>query len=249
MPLVGVLVLTYNEADNIKDCLESIKWADEIVIVDSFSADKTIEISKDYTDNIYQRKFDDFSSQRNFGLEKIQSEWVLVLDADERISDELKNEIKKELLAPGFEGYRLPRKNYFLGKWIKYCGWYPDYCLRLFKKTNVKYSGLVHESLIIQGSTGNLKNALIHFTYRNLAHYLNKANHYTTLWAEERFQKGKKVGILKVILRPLVEFLKKYLFKAGLLSGAQGLILSILSSYYQFLKLAKLWEKNLYRGK
>lgn len=245
MPSLGVLVLTYNEAENIKDCLESVKWVDEIVIIDSFSSDRTIAISRDYTDKIYQRKFDDFSSQRNLGLEKIDSEWILVLDADERISAALKEEIKRELSDPKFEGYYAPRKNYFLGKWIKYCGWYPDYVLRLFKKNaSNQYNGLVHEGIQIKGKVGRLKNALIHYTYRDLEHYLNKTNLYTTLGAKSKYLVGKRKGLAYILLRPGIEFVNKYLLKKGFLLGKEGLFLAILSSYYQFLKYVKLWELN-----
>lgn len=242
---LAALVLTYNEEDNIKDCLESVKWIDEIVVIDSFSKDNTVEICKKYTNKIFQRKFDDFSSQRNYGLEKIESEWVLVVDADERVTPELREEIINELTnQPQFNGYRIPRKNYFLGKWIKYCGWYPDYTLRLFRKSNVaKYYGKVHEGIKIKGNITNLTNDLIHNTYRNLAHYEHKMNQYTTLWAEEKYKEGKRKGFLYIIIRTLLEFIKKFFIKKGFLLGPQGFVLSFLSSYYQFLKYAKLWEK------
>ncbi|WP_027339412.1 glycosyltransferase [Halonatronum saccharophilum] len=240
---LGVLLLTYNEEENIKECLESVKWADEIVLVDSYSKDRTLELAKEYTDKVYQRSFDDFASQRNYGLDRIESDWVLVVDADERITSVLKEEINSVLKEAKGDGYRVPRKNFFLGKWIKYCGWYPDHTLRLFK-SHIRYSGKVHESPNLKRNIIDLQNSLIHYTYRDLAHYLNKINHYTTLDANEKYLKGKKKGIAYIIFRPLLEFIKKFIFKKGFLLGKQGFILSVLSSYYQFLKYIKLWEKN-----
>ena len=244
MVKLGALVLTHNEADNITDCLSSLEWVDELVVIDSYSDDETVGLAEEFAEQVYQREFDDFASQRNFGLDKLSAEWVLVVDADERVTPELQLEIEKLLDNPQAEGYKIPRKNYFLGRWIKYCGWYPDYTLRLFKREDNRYSGLVHEGLELKGRVEELNNPLLHYTYRDLEHYLAKINHYTTLDAEKKYQAGKQKGLLYILLRPVVEFIKKYFLKKGFLLGAQGLILSVLSSYYQFLKYAKLWEKN-----
>ncbi|GAB6137357.1 glycosyltransferase family 2 protein [Halanaerobaculum tunisiense] len=243
MVSIGVLVLTYNEEENIADCLESVSWVDELVVVDSYSQDDTLELAREYTSDIYQREFDDFASQRNFGLDQLESDWVLVVDADERVTSELQQEVLDKLSNPQAKGYKIPRKNYFLGDWIKYCGWYPDHTLRLFKVADNRYSGLVHEGLQIEGRVEKLESPLIHYTYRNLEHYLAKINHYTTLDAQKKYQAGKKKGLLYILLRPVVEFIKKYILKKGFLLGTPGLILSILSAYYQFLKYIKLWEK------
>lgn len=245
MSSIAALIITYNEEKNIRECLESINWCDEIVLVDSYSEDQTVAISREYTEKIYLRKFDDFAAQRNYALEKIESDWVLVIDADERVSGELRREIEEILNNNHVQAYQIPRKNYFLGKWIKYCGWYPDYTLRLFKNNHrLKYDGMVHEGIKIKGKINQLVNPLVHFTYKNLANYMNKINHYTTLWAEDRGKKGKKIGLMYIFFRPLFEFIKKYFLKKGVLLGRQGLILSILSSYYIFIRSAKLWEKN-----
>lgn len=243
MASLGALVLTYNEEENITDCLDSIDWIEEIVVVDSYSEDRSVELAQEYTSKVYQREFDDFASQRNFGLEKLESEWVLVVDADERVTEELKEEVLDKLFNPQAEGYRVPRRNYFLGKWIKYCGWYPDYTLRLFKTAENSYSGLVHEGIELDGEVADLDNDLIHYTYRNLHHYLDKMNHYTTLDAEKKYQAGVKKSLAYMLLRPVLEFIKKFFLKKGFLLGRQGLILSIFSAYYQFQKYVKLWEK------
>jgi glycosyltransferase involved in cell wall biosynthesis len=241
---LSALVLTYNEESNIAECLKSISWIEQIVVVDSFSEDQTEEICRQY-DNVdfYENKFKDFASQRNFGLDKIESEWVFVIDADERVTEELRDEIIETLNQPEAEGYEIARKNYFLGKWIKYCGWYPDYTLRLFK-SKYRYSGLVHESPQINGKIKKLENDFIHYTYQDLASYVAKMNQYTSLDAQKKFVRGKNVGTAYILLRPLIEFIKKYIFKKGFLLGHQGLILSLLSIFYQFLKAVKLWELN-----
>lgn len=248
MSSIAALIITQNEEENIRECLESINWCDEIVLVDSYSEDQTVAISREYTEKIYLRKFDDFAAQRNYALEKIESDWVLVIDADERVSGELRREIE-EILSDNshdVQAYKISFKNYFLGKWIKYCGWYPDYHLRLFKNNHqLKYDGMVHENVKIKGKINQLANPLIHFTYKNLEHYINKMNHYTTLWSEDREKKGKKIGMINVLFRTCLEFIKKYFLKKGVLLGRQGLILSILSSYYIFIRSAKLWEKNI----
>jgi glycosyltransferase involved in cell wall biosynthesis len=238
---IGVLVLTYNEEENIKDCLESVNWVNEIVVIDSFSTDKTIEICQKYTDKVYRREFDDFSNQRNFGLEKIKSEWVLVVDSDERVSAQLKDEIKQKLTGLGFEGYRIPRKNYFLGKWIKHCGWYPDYTLRLFRNTT-NFRGQVHEKVEIQGPIKNLDNPFVHFTYRDIRQFIKKADQYTTLDAYEMYSNGRKFKLIDILVNPMWRFIRMYFIKQGFRDGIQGFILSILYFVYAFLKYSKLWE-------
>lgn len=246
MQNLSALVLTYNEEKQIEDCLESISWLKKVVVIDSFSDDRTKEICQQYANvDFYENEFKDFAAQRNFGLEKIKTDWVFVIDADERVTPDLKAEINKLLKQSKkkAEGYEIARKNYFLGKWIKYCGWYPDYTLRLFK-TKYRYQGLVHESPQISAKTRKLDNNFIHYTYQDLKSYVAKMNQYTSLDAEKKYNKGKAVGISYILIRPFLEFIKKYLFKKGFLLGSQGLILSILSAYYQFLKAAKLWELN-----
>ncbi|MGM0500670.1 MAG: glycosyltransferase family 2 protein [Bacillota bacterium] len=244
MKELSALVLTYNEESNIAECLESINWIEQIIVVDSYSDDRTQEICQQF-DNVvfYENTFKDFASQRNFGLDKLKTDWVFVIDADERVTSELREEIIETLNEPEAEGYEIARKNYFLGKWIKHCGWYPDYTLRLFK-SRYRYSGLVHESPEIDGKIAKLKNDFIHYTYQDLESYAAKMNQYTTLDAEKKYNSGKSVGISYILFRPFLEFIKKYLFKKGFLLGSQGLILSVLSAYYQFLKAIKLWELN-----
>lgn len=240
-----MLIITYNEEEMLEDCLESVTWADEIVVVDSDSEDKTREIAQNYTDKIYIRDFDNFSNQRNFGLDKIKTDWVLVLDADERVTAELAAEINKVISNKSNQErdlYQLPRKNFFLGRWIKYGGWYPDYTDRLFKNTaDIRYTGDVHESPNFTGKKGRLEEHIIHYTYRDIAHYIKKINHYSTLNAIES---SKKPSIFYVFIRPVWEFFQVYFLKRGFLLGKEGLIFAMISSVDRFLKYAKLWEKN-----
>ncbi|MGM0549207.1 MAG: glycosyltransferase family 2 protein, partial [Bacillota bacterium] len=193
MQKLSALVLTYNEEKHIEDCLASISWVDQVIVIDSFSDDQTKELCQQYENvDFYANEFKDFASQRNFGLEKIKTEWVFVIDADERVTEDLRAEIVETLnqAEAKVEGYEIARKNYFLGKWIKYCGWYPDYTLRLFKG-RYRYSGLVHESPEIDGKIAKLKNNFIHYTYQDLESYTAKINQYTSLDAEKKYQSGK----------------------------------------------------------
>lgn len=237
---ISGLVLTHNSEATLEECLESLQWVDEIVLIDDDSTDQTREIATKYNARVLIRKLDDFSSQRNFGLEKCTNEWVLVLDSDERISVELKKEIEFILRRPLVEsGFQIPRKNLFMRTWIRSI--YPDYCLRLFRKAEARYQGAVHESLKINGMIGKLKNPILHVSYRNIEEILQKTNHYTTLAAQELYNKGKKASFLDIILRPLHTFIKIFLFKRGFLDGFPGFILHILSGYYTFIKYAKLY--------
>ena len=258
MEKLSVTIITYNEEKNIRDCLNSVKWADEIVVVDSFSTDKTIEICKEYTDRFYQNKWPGFVEQKNLSLNKASHNWVLSIDADERISDELGEEIKKLLTTPlsppsqggdkgeVFDGYHIPRKTFYVKKWILHCGWYPDYKIRLFKKDKGRWEGTggtaIHESVKVDGKTGYLKGDILHYSFLSISSHLKTINSFTSISAMENLKKGKKAGILSILLRPSFNFFKMYILKRGFLDGLPGLIVSILSSYHVFIKYTKMWE-------
>ncbi len=245
---LSIIIITLNEQDNIKDCLESVKWADEIIIVDAHSKDQTIQIAKDYTNKIFIKEWQGYANTRNYALQLVNNEWVLFIDADERVTSELKEEIIKSISKKDSElvGYMIPRRSYFLGKWIKYCGWYPNYVTRLFKKGYGVYNNLnVHEQLIIHGKLGKLKNDLLHYTDRNLYHYFHKFNSYTSLAVEDLMMLQKKFSYKNLLLNPVFTFFKMYFIKLGFLDGIHGLILCVLSSFYVFVKYAKLWEKSI----
>ncbi|MFW5988388.1 MAG: glycosyltransferase family 2 protein [bacterium] len=239
---IGVLIITYNEEEMLEDCLESVSWTDEIVVIDSLSEDRTREIASKYTDKVYQREFDNFSNQRNFGLNKLDSEWILVLDADERVTEALKAEIIKVINKAKYNLYQIPRKNFFLGRWIKYAGWYPDYTDRLFRNNQeIRYAGKVHEYLEFNGSKGKLKEPLIHYTYEDISSYMDKVNQYTTLSAVES---SKNPSLFYVLVRTFFEFFNFLIFKKAFLLGKEGLVLTSISTISKFLKYIKIWEKN-----
>ena len=242
MNSIAALIITRNEEENIRECLESISWCDEIVLVDSYSEDKTIDIGRQYTNKVYRREFDDFAAQRNYALEKVESDWVLVIDADERVSGELKEEIMKEIIDSKHIGYKIPFKNYFLGKWIKHCGWYPDYHLRLFKTGKGIFKNKVHEKIKLDGKIKKMSGAIRHYTYKSLANFINKTNYYTSLAAEDYYLQGKKFRKFDLIINPLWRFISMFFLKKGFKEGINGFILSLFYSYYVFVKYAKLWE-------
>lgn len=244
MAKLSVVIITFNEEENLPRCLESARWADEIVIVDTFSQDRTKEIASRYTDKIYDLKWPGFGPAKQFAMEKASCQWVLSLDADEVVSESLREEIKRiTSSADALDGYYLPRLSNFLGKWIRYGGWYPDYVLRLFKKEKGKFAdSLVHEQLILNGRSAILKEALLHYTDPDLERYLTKLNRYTTLSAQELFRDDNRAGILDIAVRPLAIFLKMYILKLGFLDGLQGLLLAMFSSFHVLTKYAKLWH-------
>jgi len=242
---VSVTLITKNEEKNIRDALESVKDFEEIVIVDSFSEDTTLQICKEYTDKIFQFEWQGFAKQKQLAIDKTTLPWVLVLDADERVTEGLKKEIL-EKIKDDKDGYFIPRKNFFLGRWIKHSGWWPDYTLRLFKKDRGKMQQReVHEKIIVNGKIGYLREPLIHYTYYSLDDFIKKMQIYASLSAEEifKFTLSKKKIILKMIFSPFFTFFKMFFLRLGFLDGLRGFILAFLYSCYSFLKYAKVWEK------
>lgn len=244
-PPISACIITFNEEENIRDCLESIKWVEEIIIVDSFSKDRTIAICREYTDKVFQKEWQGHVKQKNCALECASNEWVLCLDADEYISSELKKEIEDRLSedTQSFDGYFFPRHSYYLGRWINYGGWYPDCKLRLFKKTKGKWGGKdPHDKVILSGATTHLKGELLHFVYKNLSHQLQTVDNFSAITANVLEQEGRKFSLLKLIFRPPFRFFEMYVIKKGFRDGLPGFIIAVASSFYVFLKYAKLWE-------
>lgn len=244
---VSVTIITKNEEKNIKEALESVKDFEEIIVVDSFSEDKTVEICKNYTDKIFQSKWKGFAGQKQFAIDKATLPWVLVLDADERVTEALKLEIIEKLKSDDAAGYFIPRKNFFLGKWIKHSGWWPDYTLRLFRKDRGKMEErAVHERIIVEGETDYLTEPLLHYTYSSIEDFIDKMQNYSTLSAIEIIKKNSSKGKLltKLIFAPIFTFTKMFIFRLGFLDGIRGFILAIFYSFYSFLKYAKAWEKT-----
>ena len=242
---LSVIVITRNEEHNIVDCLQTVVWANEIIVVDSQSSDRTVELTKQVTQKVFVTEWMGYGAAKNFALEKATNEWVLWLDADERITPELAKEIQEALRNNPipYNGFEVGRRAYFLGKWIKHCGWYPAYVTRLFRRTGATFNtSRVHEKLECPGAIGRLKNDLLHYTDETLFHYLSKFNRYTSLAAEDLATAGKKFSLYDLLVRPPFLFFKMYVLRLGFLDGMHGLVLCLLSSAYVFTKYAKLWE-------
>ncbi len=240
--MLSIAIITHNEEKNIRDALESVKWADEIIVVDANSTDSTPEICREYTDMVYSREWSGFSEQKNMAVSLTSHEWVLVLDADERVTDGLKNEIIKTINSnPEYAGYYVARKNHFGDRWIRHGGWWPDYTLRLFRKEKGSFMKReVHESIKIDGKTGYLKNPLVHLTYRDTEDFLKRMENYSTLAARQMHKEGRSATILGLLLRPAAAFCRMLFLQLGILDGSYGLKLSYLYSLYTYNKYLKL---------
>ncbi len=248
MMSVSVVIVTENEEKNIGDALESVKDFEDIVVVDSFSEDRTVEICKKYTYRVYQHEWQGYAKQKQMAVDYAEKPWVLILDADERVTQRLKSEIMEEIKNASFSGFYIPRKNFFLDKWIRHGGWWPDYTLRLFLKDMAFIKDRkVHEKVVVKGKVGYLKNPLEHYTYRTVSDYIKKIDRYSTLSAEELREKGVNPGMLTMVVHPLSTFFKMFFLRGGFMDGIHGLILAILYSYYTFLKYLKLWESSSHK--
>jgi len=244
MKKLSVVVITRNEEKNIRRCLESVSWADEIVVVDSHSTDRTVEIASELGARVYNIEWNGFGPAKREGVDKASGEWILSLDADEVVSGELAAEIKKALEGDNeYSGYYILRKANFLGRWIYHCGWYPDPVLRLFEKSRGDFNdALVHEKVLVEGRVGRLKGELWHYSYPTLESYFVKFNRYTAMGAEAALQRGKRAGWFDILVKPPVSFLKHYIVKQGFRDGWEGFLISILSSAAVLVKYAKLRE-------
>lgn len=238
---ISVIIIAGMEEHNIAECLESVRWADEIVVVNSESKDRTVEIAKQFTGKVFVRKWEGYASQKNFSLQQARNEWVLSLDADERVSPGLREEISKLDFSKA-DGFYLPRRNYFLGKVIRSCGWSPDYQLRLFKKSKTTLSGRqIHESFVVDGKKEKLVNELIHYTHTSLESTLEKINEYSTLEAEEKSRKIK-MNALKILLKPIWEFFHHFIIRRGFTDGVYGLMVSVIHAMTKAQAYMKIWE-------
>lgn len=243
---VSVVIITKNEEINIKDALKSVEDAKEIVVVDSFSSDRTVEICRQFTGKIFQHSWEGFARQKQRAVDYAGGPWVLILDADERLTPGLKAEITDSISNTDCSGFYVPRENYFIGKRIRHGGWWPDHTLRLFRKDRGHLEiRKVHEKVVVEGKTGYLRNPLRHYTYRSISDFTKRMESYSTLAAEEIRKNAGSAGLFSVTIRPLSTFMKMYFLRLGFLDGARGLMLAALYSYYTFLKYAKTWERQL----
>jgi glycosyltransferase involved in cell wall biosynthesis len=241
-----VTVITRNEAANIAAALESASWADEIIVVDSRSTDDTVAIARRYTTRVEVRDWAGYSAQKNYAADLASNDWILSLDADERVTPALAGEIRDLLeRGPSEKGYRISRVTWYLGRWLHSTDWYPDYQLRLYDRRFGRWNGRrVHESFELRGRPGRLRHRLEHYAYRNVSDHVTSIDHYTTLQAEQWAEEGRRTSVLEVAIHPPVAFLRNYVLRGGFRDGAAGFMVSALNSCYVFMKLVKLWEKQ-----
>ncbi|MBU8923171.1 MAG: glycosyltransferase family 2 protein [Bacteroidales bacterium] len=242
MNKVSLLVITLNEQDNIAGCLESAKGVGEVVVVDSFSMDDTVKIAGEMGARVYQREFVSHASQKNWGLDRCGGEWILILDADERLSPELRDEIVQACESGENNGYWLKRSNEYLGKRIRFCGWHRDRVLRFFKKGKGHYpEKSVHERLSLDGSAGSFMGRLFHNPYSDLSDHVDRIRRYSRDGAKDLLEKGRS-WFPGILLNPPARFLRMYILQLGFLDGMPGFVLCVLASFNVFLKYLFLRE-------
>jgi len=243
---LSVCIITFNEEKRLPDCLKSVSFADEIIVVDSGSSDRTREIAADAGARVSIRPFDGYVSQKNHTIALAKMKWVFVIDADEILTPELRSEIIRGLGQNQEEApvaYRVPRMTNYMGRWIRHSGWYPDYTIRLFQANKASFMGdTVHERANSQGKAGTLKNHLEHFSYNTISDHLKRIDQYSTLIAREKFKRGRKSSVGWALAKSVSKFFLMYVYKLGFLDGRQGLVIAVLGAYYNFLKYIKVWE-------
>jgi glycosyltransferase involved in cell wall biosynthesis len=245
MEKVSAVIIVYNEEHNLPACLDTVSWTDEIVVVDSHSKDSTAEVARKYTDAIYQKEYQGHIDKKRFAVSKASHDWVLSIDADERATPELVEEIKAVLTKRGNRrvAYTMPRITWHLGRWIRHGEWHPDRVTRLFRKSRMRYEGTEpHDRVVIAGPTGHLTGKLLHYNYRDFADQIQTVQAYSDLAARAMFAENSRTGILGLVFRPAFRFLKCYFLKLGFLDGWPGLIMASTSAFYVHAKYAKLYE-------
>ncbi len=242
--MITAIVLTKNEEKNIPDCIERLGFCKEIIVIDDNSKDKTVEIARNAGAIVFGESLDDdFSKQRNFGLEKAKGDWVLFVDADERIGKDLSEEIIRSInsVSRNYDGYYLKRRDFMWGRELKFGETGNIGFIRLGKKNNGKWEGRIHEKWILNGAVGNLKNPILHYPHQNIKEFLEDINFYTDLRAQELYGKGINVGWFSIIYYPVGKFLLNYFIKMGFMDGVEGLMFAIMMSLHSFLVRGKLW--------
>jgi len=241
---VSVYVLAGNNRRTIETCLKSLGWAQELVVVDSFSTDGTFEICQRYTDRVYRRAWTSHREQYQYAADQTTNEWIMFVDADEEISAELAEEIRQELerKEKPYDGYIAYRKTYYLGRWINYGGWYPDKEIRLYRRDRGRWEGGLHAKVVVEGKVGFLKHPYHHYTYRDISDQIQTIDRYSTIAAEDLVRSGKRFSLFRLLFHPPFRFIKEYLFKSGFRDGVPGLVIIVSTMFYVFMKHAKFWE-------
>jgi len=244
VPKLSVTIICKNESENIGRALESVRWADEVIVVDSESTDDTVRVARRFTDRVIVRAWPGYIEQKNYAASLATHDWILSLDADERVTPVLRDDIRSALTAEsGAAAYRMPRVTWHLGRWIRTTDWYPDYQLRLYDRRASRWVGkYVHEGVSVNGSIGSLRGEIEHFPYRSISEHLETINLYTSYAARQMSENGQRGGLLQIAGHPPLAFLRNYIAKGGIRDGVPGLIISTLNAYYVFLKFAKLRE-------
>jgi len=244
---LSVVVVTLNEEERIRECLDSVAWADEVIVVDAESQDKTAAIAREATDHVIVRPWPGFAAQKNFGLDRATGDWILSLDADETVSPALREEITAILAGGGTAaGYAVPRRNVFWGRWVRHGGLYPDWQVRLFRRGKGRFiDRAVHESVTVDGTVERLRGHLEHRSYQDVGDFLARADRYTSLAADEWVAAGRPSRPLRdMVARPIGRFLGMYVARAGFLDGWRGFLLATLYAYYVLMRSAKVWERT-----
>ncbi|MGE5860121.1 MAG: glycosyltransferase family 2 protein [Ignavibacteria bacterium] len=242
MEKISIIVITKDEEDSITDCLKSVDWADEIILVDSGSRDQTVELAQKFTSKIFVKAWEGFFAQKKYALSLTSNEWILNIDADERVSEPLMNEIFT-LEFSSSDGFYIPRENYFMNKKITTCGWNKDNQLRLFKKSKTKLTDkLVHEGFVVDGKVNYLKNPLIHYTFKTISGTLSKINYYSTLRALEIFKGKGKINTFTIISHSFSAFFRFFFSLKGYKDGIYGFLISMFNSFTTMLVYSKTWE-------
>ena len=246
MTKLSVTIIALNEAAHIRACLDAVRWADERLVVDSGSTDGTQELARAAGARVIERDWPGYSEQKNFAATQASHDWILSVDADERVTPELAAEIR-ELLTRGPEaaGYRVPRVTWHMGRWIRTTDWYPDRQLRLYDRRRATWpTRRVHESVTADGPVVDLKGEMQHFAYRDIGHHMQTMDRYTTLAADELHAAGRRAGLFDLTVHPWAAFMRNYLLRGGIRDGIPGFVISTMNAYYVFLKFAKLWAKG-----
>lgn len=244
-PSISACVICFNEEQKIRRCLDSLSWCSEIVILDSFSTDRTVEICREVTNRVYQHEWLGYVGQRNLVRELAHGDWVLFLDSDEVVSPELRDEILQEFKRgpEPYVGYEFPRMVHYLGRWIRHGEWYPDRKLRLFRKSHGRSEGMEpHDRVVVNGPVKRLRHPLWHYTYDDVEDHVATLHRFSTITAQQKFVSGARFHLTDLLFRPPFRFFKGYILRAGFLDGMPGLIIALLAMYGAYLKYIKLWE-------